>query len=77
MNRNNDSSQRLKSFSHWTSDCAVIPCGEGLAPVGARQARMHPQSEGGPVLRLHSCRALSPVPRQQPAGKLSRCQFEN
>ena len=44
---------------------AIRPGGNGLAHVTAHQARMHPQSTGGPVLRLHSCRALSPESQRQ------------
>jgi hypothetical protein len=76
MNMNNDSSQSLESFSPWTSVCGAILTRAGLAHVGVRQARMHPQSEGGSVLGLHSCRALSPGPRPQSAGKPGRCQLK-
>ena len=53
------------SFSLWAMACGVLPKAEGLADARVRQARMHPQSTGGPVLGLRSRRALSPVPREQ------------
>ena len=89
MNDNNDtmagrrclgaraSSQRVESFSHWPSACRSIRKAKDLARVAARQVRMHPQSEGGPVLGLHSCRALSPGPRPDPATPGNACQFKN
>ena len=61
ITRDNASSQRLESFSHWTPACRAILGSRDLAHVAVRQARMHPQSEGGPVLGLHSCTA--PIPR--------------
>jgi len=54
------------SLSLWTMACGAIgPRSQSLAHVAAYQARMHPQSTGDPVLRLHSCRALSPESRRQ------------
>jgi hypothetical protein len=38
-----------------------------------RPARMHPQSEDGPVLGLHSCSALSPGPRAYCARRRRGC----
>jgi len=64
MNIKKDQSQEM-SFSLWALACRAIPKTKSLAHINVRQARMHPQSKGGPVLRLHSCRALSPVPQPQ------------
>ena len=63
MNTTPYSSERKMSFSLWAMACGVIS--KGLADTRVRQARMHPQSTGGPVLRLRSRRALSPVPLKQ------------
>lgn len=66
-------SEKKMSFSLWTMACEVIPKAEGLADARVRQARMHPQSTGGPVLRLRSRRALSPVPQGQVARRGFSC----
>ena len=65
MNMNSYSDPKKMSFLLGTMACGVIPKTEGLADARVRQARMHPQSTDGPVLRLRSRRALSPVPRTQ------------
>ena len=65
------------SFSLWTLACGVIPQIKGLPQTWSRQARMHPQSKGGPVLGLHSCRALSPVPRPEHEGASPTCHLQN
>jgi len=57
------------SFSLWALACEAIPQLKGLPQTRSGQAWMHPQSKGGPVLGLHSCRALSPVPRQEYEGR--------
>ena len=69
-----DGSPSKRSFSLGTVACEVIPKTEGLADAKVRQARMHPQSTGGPVLGLRSRRALSPVPRPQGKGSGSTGQ---
>src|ERR1035438_10106238 len=58
MNRKEDRREGTMSFSLWTLACGVIPQIKGLPQTWSRQARMHPQSKGDAVLRLHSCRAL-------------------
>jgi hypothetical protein len=65
MNTTAYSRQNKMSFSLCTVSDGLIPKGEGLADTKVRQARMHPPSTGGPVLRLRSRRALSPVPPEQ------------
>jgi hypothetical protein len=65
MNTTRYSGGKTMSFSLGTMACGIIPIEEGLADARVRQARMHPQSTGGPVLRLRSRRALSPVPQHQ------------
>ena len=62
------------SLSLGTVACGALrPGGNGLAHVTARQARMHPQSTGGPVLRSHSCVALSPGPQRQSTRTSAAC----
>jgi hypothetical protein len=65
------------SFSLWTLACGVILPRKGLPQTGSGQAWMHPQSKGGPVLRLHSCRALSPGPRPEHAERSGTCHLQN
>ena len=65
------------SFSLWTLACGVIPQTKGLSQTLLRQARMHPQSKGDPVLGLHSCRALSPVPRPEHEAANPACHLPN
>jgi hypothetical protein len=76
MNTTPYSSEKKMSFSLWAMACGVIPKAEGLADARVRQARMHPQSTGGPVLRLRSRRALSPVPPDQFEPTDSSCHFK-
>jgi len=64
------------SFSLWAMACGVIPKAKGLAHKTVRQARMHPQSTGGPVLRLRSRRAVSPVPQQPHEGRQRACHLQ-
>lgn len=68
MNTQKDQRKETMSFTLWTLACGVIPQTKDLSQAGSRQARMHPQSKGDPVLELHSCRALSPVPRPEHEG---------
>ena len=77
MNTQTDQSRETTSFSLWALACAVIPKTKGPESAHAPQARMHSQSKGGPVLRLHSCRALSPVPQPEHEGKQSACHAQN
>ncbi len=65
------------SFSLWALACEGILEKEGLPQALSGQAWMHPQSKGDPVLRLHSCRALSPVPRQEREGARRVCHLQN
>jgi hypothetical protein len=65
------------SFSLWTLACRVIPQIKGLPQTRSRQARMHPQSKGDSVLGLHSCRALSPVPRPEHEAARPTCHLPN
>jgi hypothetical protein len=65
------------SFSLWPLACGVTPKTKSLAHSKVRQARMHPQSKDGSVLRLRSRRALSPAPSQQPERALRTCQLKN
>ena len=65
------------SFSLWALACEVILQTKGLPQALSGQARMHPQSKGGPVLGLHSCRALSPVPHPEHAGTSRTCHLQN
>ena len=69
MNTKEDKREGTMSFSLWTLACEVIPQPKGLPQTWSGQAWMHPQSKGGPVLGLHSCRALSPAPRPEHEGK--------
>src|ERR1051326_4588950 len=48
------------SFSLWTMACEGHPWGMAWPKRSVWARRMHPQSTGESVLRLHSCRALSP-----------------
>jgi hypothetical protein len=64
------------SFSLWALACRVIPKRKSLAHVSVRQARMHPQSKGGSVLRLRSRRALSPAPPRQHETTLLACHLK-
>ena len=77
MNRKEDMRERTMSFALWTLACGVIPRTKGLSRALSRQAGMHPQSKGDSVLGLHSCRALSPVPRLEHAGPSRTCHLQN
>ena len=71
MNTKQDQREQRKkamSFSRWAVACEGIPQPKGLPQTRSGQARMLPQSKGGPVLGLHSCGALCPVPRPEPEG---------
>jgi len=57
--------------------CRGILQEKGLPRIASRQARMHPQSKGDPVLGLLSSRALSPVPRPELAPASGVCQAAN
>jgi len=61
------------SFSLWALACEGILQPRGLPQTLSGQAWMHPQSKGGPVLGLHSSRALSPVPRPEHGGRGKAC----
>lgn len=76
MNTQTDQNRETMSFSLWALACTVIPKKKGPESAHARQARTHPQSKGDPVLRLHSCRALSPVPQPEHEGKQSACHAQ-
>ena len=65
------------SFSLLALACGVILQPKGLPQTQSGQAWMRPQSKGGPVLGLHSCRALSPVPRQKHDGTSRTCHLQN
>jgi hypothetical protein len=77
MNTQEDQRNETMSFSLWALACRVIPQPKGLPQTQSGQARMHPQSKGDPVLRLHSCRALSPVPRPEHEGASPTCHLQN
>ena len=65
MNPKKNQRKGTLSFSLWALACAAILQPKGLPQPRSGQAWMPPQSKGGPVLGLHSCRALSPAPRPQ------------
>jgi hypothetical protein len=65
------------SFSLWALACGVILQPKGLPQTRSGQAWMRPQSKDGPVLGLHSCRALSPRPRPEHAGLGQTCHLQN
>jgi hypothetical protein len=65
MNTKENQRKEKMSFSLWALACEGILPAKGLPQRLLGQARMHPQSKGDPVLGLHSCRALSPVPRPE------------
>jgi len=69
--------QGKMSFSLWALACVIILQPKGLPQTLSGQARMHPQSKGGPVLGLHSCRALSPVPHQEHGEASRTCHLQN
>ena len=73
MNTQEDQRKETMSLSLWALACEVILQPKGLPQMLSGQAWMRPQSKGGPVLGLHSCRALSPVPRQQHGGLSRNC----
>lgn len=77
MNPAVDLSKEKMSFSLWALVCEIILQPKGLPRICSGQARMHPQSKGDPVLGLHSCRALSPVPRPEPEGASQTCHLQN
>ena len=77
MNTKQDQRQETMSFSLWALACRVILQPKGLPQTLSGQARMHPQSKGDPVLGLHSCRALSPVPHPQHEGAGPICHLQN
>jgi hypothetical protein len=66
---------KTMSFALWTLACESRPKTESL-PENLGQARMHPQSKGGSVLRLRSRRALSPAPPQQLEPAALPCQLK-
>jgi hypothetical protein len=77
MKGKQDMRERTMSFSLGTLACRVILRTKGLPQTLSGQAWMHPQSKGDPVLGLHSCRALSPVPRPEYAARRQNCQRQN
>jgi hypothetical protein len=77
MNTQEDQRQETMSLSLWALACAVILQPKGLPQRLSGQAWMRPQSKGGPVLRLHSCRALSPAPRPEHEGANGPCHLQN
>jgi hypothetical protein len=77
MNTKEDQRKETMSFSLWALACEGILPAKGLPQPQSGQARMHPQSKGDPVLRLHSCRALSPVPRPEHGGASWTCHQQN
>jgi len=77
MNTQEDQRNETMSFSHWALACRVILLPKGLPQTGSGQAWMRPQSKGDPVLGLHSCRALSPVPRPEHEGASLTCHQQN
>ena len=76
MNTKLDQREDRMSFSLWPLACRVILEAKGLPQTLSGQARMHTQSKDGPVLRLHSCRALSPVPRQEDGEASRTCHLQ-
>ena len=77
MNTQEDQRKETMSFSLWALACRVILQPKGLPQTWSRQAWMRPQSKGDPVLGLHSCRALSPVPRPEHEGPSHTCHLQN
>ena len=77
MNTQADQGNKTMSFSLWTLACRVILQPKGLPQKRSGQAWMRPQSKGDPVLGLHSCRALSPVPRPEHEGVSPTCHLQN
>jgi len=77
MNAQGDQRKETMSLTLWTLACGVIPQTKGLSQTLSRQARMHPQSKGDPVLGLLSSRALSPGPRPELAPASGVCQAGN
>ena len=77
MNTQEDQREETMSLSLWTLACGVTLQPKGLPQTLSGQAWMRPQSKGGPVLGLHSCRALSPVPRQEHEGASGPCHLQN
>jgi hypothetical protein len=66
---------KTMSFALCTLACESLPKTESL-PENLGQARMHPQSKDGSVLRLRSRRALSPAPPQQLEPAALTCQLK-
>jgi len=77
MNIKKDPRDRTMSFSLWALVAESSLKTKGLARANAHQARMHPQSKDGSVLRLRSCRALSPAPPEQPERARWVCHLKN
>jgi hypothetical protein len=77
MNTQEDQREETMSLSLWALACGVIRESKGLPQTLSGQAWMRPQSKGGPVLGLHSCRALSPVPRPEHERAKGPCHLQN
>jgi len=58
-----DQRQVTMRFSLWALACGIILQSKGLPQTLSGQAGMRPQSNGDPVLGLHSCTALLLFPR--------------
>lgn len=71
-----DQGEKTMSFSHWALVCEGILERKGLPQTWSGQAWMRPQSKGDPVLGLHSCRALSPVPRPKHGTAARICHLQ-
>ena len=65
------------SFSLWTLACEAFQKQKAWRNQKVRQARMHPQSKDGSVLRLRSRRALSPAPPPHHEHTMRACHHEN
>ena len=77
MNPHTDQRKETMSLTLWALACGIILQSKGLPQTLSGQAWMRPQSKGGPVLGLHSCRALSPGPRPEHAGANRTCHLQN
>ena len=77
MNTHNVQRIITMSFSLWPLDGGDILEPKSRSQPESEPARMHPQSKGGPVLGLHSCRALSPGPRPEPEPAGGQCHLPN
>ena len=68
---------KAMSFSLCTLACESSQKQKAWRNEKVRQARMHPQSKDGSVLRLRSRRALSPAPPDQHERAHFACHLKN